>query len=111
MQYNFIESLPEDAFAAVPNLKYNIIFDSELLTRSRTLNYRHLYLQSNRIASLPQNIFQNLGELQTLRLNANKISDIGTLRFQNLAKLQLLYIHNNDLETLQSDAFTGLSLV
>ncbi|XP_029019254.1 leucine-rich repeats and immunoglobulin-like domains protein 3 [Betta splendens] len=72
------------------------------------LPLKHLFLNSNRIASLEAGCFANLsGSLQTLRLNRNRLPSIPSKIFQ-LPNLQHLELSRNRVRKVEGLTFHGL---
>ncbi|XP_038066729.1 uncharacterized protein LOC119736792 [Patiria miniata] len=69
---------------------------------------QEVFLSSNNIASLPEDLFANVTVFGTLDLSSNDLSSIpdGLLRFQR--KLRTLYLHQNFIRVLRREMFVGL---
>jgi Leucine-rich repeat (LRR) protein len=64
---------------------------------------------SNRLTSIPENAFSNMGSLTSLSLGNNQIADIGPKLFTNMTKLQSLYVA--DCQFISSHVFYCLFCV
>ncbi len=69
----------------------------------------HLLLQDNALATLPENLFAGLVNLQRLRLDDNDLTTLPKNLFAGLVNLQWLRLDDNDLTALPEGTFTGLS--
>jgi len=75
---------------------------------SLKINIVLLDLSSNQLQTLPNNIFDNRGNLQALRLDNNQLQTLPNNIFDNLGKLQWLWFYNNQLQTLPNNIFNNL---
>lgn len=71
-------------------------------------NVDRLYLNNNVLSSLPTEIFQSLGNLDILNLNGNSLTYLSGSLFQGLGQLEHLWINDNLLTTLPAEIFHGL---
>jgi len=71
-------------------------------------NLKELYLSFNRLQTLPNNIFDRLGNLQKLGLFNNNLQTLPNYIFDNLGNLKELYLFNNHLQTLPNNIFDNL---
>lgn len=70
-----------------------------------------LDLSNNQISILPNHIFANLSELQTLILSYNKLQCIEAQAFRGLTKLRVLSLHGNDISTIPDLTFADLNSI
>uniref|UniRef100_A0A8C9MF00 Adhesion molecule with Ig like domain 1 n=1 Tax=Serinus canaria TaxID=9135 RepID=A0A8C9MF00_SERCA len=75
-RHNGLAFVSTEAFAHVPRL-------------------RHLDLSSNRLRTLDENLFSDLGELEVLLLYNNEIATVDRTAFENLGRLRKLYLGQN----------------
>ncbi len=68
-----------------------------------------LNLSHNKLATLPENIFQELTRLRNLFLNDNRLTKLSANIFHSLTALQMLDLYNNQLNGLPINIFNGLS--
>lgn len=72
-------------------------------------NLESLYLDSNWIKSLPDRIFDNLRNLKILNLDSNMIKSLPDGIFDNLVKLEELTFSRNKILSLSTGLFDNLS--
>ena len=65
----------------------------------------NLYLNNNRLAALPENIFKFNLKLRSLVLDDNKIKTFNPTTFDSLSNLNLISISSNIISSLNSDWF------
>ena len=65
-----------------------------------------LYLDSNQIKAIPANIFNDLVQLQELRMSGNNILTLETGAFDGLVNLKKLNLYNNNIATLPGSIFS-----
>lgn len=70
---------------------------------------QRLYLASNRLVSLPEESFQNLGALEELNLADNRLTSLPVGIFQGLTALRRLGLNKNQLVFLPEGLLQGLS--
>lgn len=107
---NFIETVSEGTFLAVPLLRelelgFNKIssFDKDCLTYFK--NIKLIGLSNNQLFMLQENSFVDLPHLEIIHLNNNNIEVIQTGAFKNLPRLQSVDLSNNLLTSLSPDFF------
>ena len=61
-----------------------------------------LHLQGNKLRTLPEGLFRNLRSLRKLQLQGNCLRSLPEGLFQNLSSIRRLYLQNNGLEELPS---------
>ncbi|KAL3860757.1 hypothetical protein ACJMK2_010830 [Sinanodonta woodiana] len=134
MSNNVIRNIPDRAFADLENLltldlsgcgimtsentafqglkSLDILFMNDNLLIDVPINLpstlRKLYLNGNRIASLPERIFANLTQLQELYLGDNSIHELMEGSFTGLAGLSKLHLVANKIATLPKMVFSSL---
>jgi Leucine-rich repeat (LRR) protein len=67
-----------------------------------------LYLDANKIATIPAGNFMGFNNLRTLVLEHNKITRITAQNFEGLSNLQGLYLSHNQIKHIEPQAFAGL---
>ena len=72
-------------------------------------NVKKLYLSNNKLTSLPDNIFNSLTQLQTLRLYDNNLTSLPENIFNSLIRLQTLSLYSNNLSSLPENIFNSLT--
>lgn len=114
LHHNSIDSLQEVTTDFYPNL-HSIDLSHNLLTTipntfftNRSTHLTSISLSNNRISSIEKNSFDNLTQLEVLRLFKNKISSIPKELFRKLTALKELDLSRNRLESLEGLAFHGL---
>uniref|UniRef100_T1KTD7 Ig-like domain-containing protein n=1 Tax=Tetranychus urticae TaxID=32264 RepID=T1KTD7_TETUR len=90
LAYNFLKSVPIDAFQHIPKLKI-------------------LDLSFNQIEVLKDNSFHSLNNLKTLLLNDNRIKKININAFVGLWSLEELQLRDNLLSYMPSKALSPLN--
>ena len=68
-----------------------------------------LWLSGNQLTQLPENIFNNLNQLQILWLNGNQLTQLPENIFQKLIQLQTLWLSGNKLTQLPENIFNNLN--
>ncbi len=79
-----------------------------LLTIPGIKTVTHLVLACNQLTTIPENIFDELGNLQRLRLDHNQLASLPANCFDRLGKLVELNLSDNQLTTLPESIFDGL---
>ncbi|OWF39627.1 Toll-like receptor 3 [Mizuhopecten yessoensis] len=93
-----------DGLKTLTNLKLNDnVLDDVPNHMPTTLQL--LYLNGNRIASLPDDIFSNLNNLQRLYLGGNNIVTLYQSSFNGLVNLKTLHLAQNKISTLPGKVF------
>ena len=67
-----------------------------------------LRLDENKITTIPDAVFSNLRELQTLRLDGNLLKVIRASMWKGLSFLIKLHLNDNRIFTIEPGAFTSL---
>lgn len=70
---------------------------------------QRLYLQNNRLVTLPEALFKGLNELQWLHLENNTMASLPERLFERLTRLRWLHLENNQLRSLPETLFHGLA--
>ncbi|KAJ8007187.1 hypothetical protein DPEC_G00114930 [Dallia pectoralis] len=109
LQNNLIEEVSADAFRNATklrwiNLNHNLITTMEEGALAAMSHLVHLYMDDNRLTSVPANLPSSL---EQLRLARNRISKIPVGVFSDLHRVTLLELQGNKL---QDDAVTEVSL-
>ena len=68
-----------------------------------------LWLQGNRLRTLPQDVFQGLGNLRVLLLDRNSLIALPEGVFGELSHLEALFLSDNSIASLPEGIFQGLS--
>jgi hypothetical protein len=68
-------------------------------------NIEKLFLNSNKITNLPENVFEPLKNLKYLNLSRNFIAKIDTRPFKNLSNLVELDLSNNNISNIENHSF------
>ncbi|KAM0680514.1 hypothetical protein GINT2_001202 [Glugoides intestinalis] len=71
-------------------------------------NLESLRLQDNNIKELQPNIFNNLQKLESLNLSDNKLTELPSCVFDGLVNLKSLWLPNNNIKELQPNIFNNL---
>ncbi|XP_033755716.1 uncharacterized protein LOC117338471 [Pecten maximus] len=106
-----ITSVADTAFAGLKtltNLKLNDNF-LDNVPKNLPSTLAILYLNGNRISSLPDDIFRDLTSLQTLYLGANIIVTLYQSSFSGLINLKILHLVQNKIGTLPGKVFQPLT--
>ena len=74
------------------------------------LSLRHLFLQNNRLAVLPAELFSNSAVSQTIDLSANQLTTLPANLFNGLSLGSALNLSANQLTTLPANLFNGLEI-
>lgn len=72
-------------------------------------NLRIISLSINRLTELPATIFQGLVNLEHIGLDYNQLSELPEILFNGLNNLRSLHIYNNQLTQLHPRLLTGLN--
>ncbi|XP_033099252.1 nephrocan-like [Anneissia japonica] len=111
MAYNRIISIPPRTFSCVPNLKFLILNNNNLVEFPSNMslqNVERLDLGSNQIAHLTGDTFESCKNLTTLDLSSNNLRGLPNGVFRTLNRLESLDLNNNYLTNIQSDTFANL---
>ena len=107
-----LTTLPAGLFGNL--LEHLLLQDNALATLPEELfaglvNLQRLRLDDNDLTTLPEGVFDDLGSLTELWLNDNDLTTLPENLFAGLVNLQWLRLNNNDLTTLPEGTFSGLS--
>ncbi|CAG5896957.1 unnamed protein product [Menidia menidia] len=91
------------------NLKGNRL--TELSSLSSLISLTDLILSSNKLSSLPENIFRNLTALDSLDLSENQLSYLPKMIFKDLLGLTAINLHKNSLRKVHENQFADQMLV
>ena len=69
----------------------------------------HIYLNNNRLSALPSDIFAGVQGLRSINLHTNALENLPENLFSGLTSLISLGLHNNQLTNLDVDLFSDLS--
>lgn len=69
---------------------------------------RELYLDDNRIYSLPSGTFRYAVQLRVLSLQRNRLKELMPRVFQQLVKLEVLKLNGNQLRELNQEVFKDI---
>ncbi|XP_067115645.1 vasorin a [Osmerus mordax] len=67
-----------------------------------------LDLSQNELTEVPDGVFQPLSSLRNLDLSSNIISHVSKDSFSGLVQLERLYLHGNSIQSIQAEAFEDL---
>ncbi|KAM0680290.1 hypothetical protein GINT2_001676 [Glugoides intestinalis] len=103
-----------DIIRLMKNIKRLDIIDVKELEKIPDLlfddltNLESLSLQNNNIKELQPNIFNNLQKLESLDLSKNKLTEFPSCVFDDLTNLKSLSLQNNNIKELQPNIFNNL---
>lgn len=105
-----ITYLPKEIGSFFPSLKNLIVYLTSLeclekLDFKSFLFLEILSLTENRIATIPENTFDDLDSLKELYLNGNRIENLYLNVFRKLVNLEIIYLSNNLIQTLPAGLF------
>ena len=105
--------LHENSLLELPGGLFLKASDPEALTpidnSRQAAKLNALWLQGNRLTSLPQDVFHGLGNLRALLLNRNSLMALPEGVFGELSHLQVLFLSDNSIASLPEGIFQGLS--
>lgn len=70
-----------------------------------------LDLSQNELEAVPDGVFEMLSKLKNLDLSSNHITHISKDSFSGLVQLERLYLHANDIQSIHLEAFDGLEML
>lgn len=91
------------------DLSHNHINKMDAGTFKALTNLQALRLQENRISSLPDNMFLELGKLTTLTLSNNLLRKIDADTFSGLTSLAVLSLDYNQIAEVHDEAFRNVN--
>ena len=105
--------LHENSFMELPGGLFLELSDPETLTaidtRRQPARLDSLWLQGNRLRTLPEDVFRGLGNLKVLLLDRNSLIVVPEGVFGELSHLQMLDLGENSIASLPEGIFQGLS--
>ena len=116
---DFVKTFPDYDLTHNPPMT-NLSLSDKFLTGNETLEILdglqkqgvslvRLNLTDNSITSVPHNLFQGLGKLQSLDLNSNGFSSLPAKMLSGLTALQSLDLSFNQFSSLPAEAFRSLT--
>ena len=119
--FNSLIALPEGVFDGLSALQTLGLHQNSLMELPRGLfvelsgtprqpaRLDSLWLQGNRLRTLPEDVFRGLGNLRALLLNRNSLVALSEGVFRGLSHLQVLLLSDNSIASLPEGIFQGLS--
>ena len=119
--FNSLTALPEGVFDGLSALQALGLHQNSLMELPRGLfvelsgtprqpaRLDSLWLQGNRLRTLPEDVFRGLGNLRALLLNRNSLVALPEGVFRGLSHLQVLLLSDNSIASLPEEIFQGLS--
>ena len=119
--FNSLTALPEGVFDGLSALQALGLHQNSLMELPRGLfvelsgtprqpaRLDSLWLQGNRLRTLPEDVFRGLGNLRALLLNRNSLVALPEGVFRGLSHLQMLLLSDNSIASLPEGIFQGLS--
>ena len=119
--FNSLTALPEGVFDGLSALQALGLHENSLMELPRGLfvelsgtprqpaRLDSLWLQGNRLRTLPEDVFRGLGNLRALLLNRNSLVALPEGVFRGLSHLQVLLLSDNSIASLPEGIFQGLS--
>ena len=110
-----IETIHPETFISLSNLESlqlrgNRISEEQIKNlQSLPSSLRYLNLNNNRIANIPTGTFEGFSIMGTLTLSVNQISVLISGGFYRLQSLRYLYLTGNVISTVEPGSFLGLS--
>nr|AIO08264.1 variable lymphocyte receptor C [Petromyzon marinus] len=114
LDYNKLASIDAKAFQGLPHLTFLSITNNPQLQSlpvgvfDQLKNLNELRLANNQLTSLPPGVFDKLTKLTLLYLNNNQLQSIPKGAFDSLASLQTLYLNDNKLQSVPDGVFDSL---
>nr|AIO08167.1 variable lymphocyte receptor C [Petromyzon marinus] len=115
LHINQLASIDEKAFWGLSNLTYLTITNNPQLQSlpvgvfDQLKNLNELRLSSNQLKSLPPRVFDSLTKLTYLSLNNNQLQSIPAGVFDKLTNLDRLELSTNQLQSVPDGAFDKLT--
>ncbi|XP_061925209.1 carboxypeptidase N subunit 2 [Entelurus aequoreus] len=85
------------------DLRGNRLMELSFLNMLTSLT--HLFLASNQLSSLPEDIFRNISTLEILDLSENQLTWLPEIIFTDLKSIKMIYLHKNQLSRLDAKLF------
>nr|AGJ51096.1 variable lymphocyte receptor C [Petromyzon marinus] len=114
LDYNKLASIDAKAFQGLPHITFlSITYNPQLQSLpvgvfDQLKNLNELRLASNQLKSLPPGVFDRLTKLTLLNLGSNQLQSIPEGAFDKLTKLETLQLTNNKLQSVPDGAFDSL---
>lgn len=105
-----ITYLPKEIASFFPSLKNFIVYLTSLEFLEKS-DFKHflfleiLSLTENKIATIPENTFDDLDSLKELYLSGNRIENLYLNVFAKLVNLEIIYLSNNFIQMLPAGLF------
>nr|AIO08241.1 variable lymphocyte receptor C [Petromyzon marinus] len=115
LDYNQLASIDAKAFQGLRHLTFLSITNNPQLQSlpvgvfDQLKNLNELRLTTNQLKSLPPRVFDSLTKLTWLTLAQNQLQSIPEGIFKTLTNLQTLYLNNNKLQSVPDGAFDSLA--
>nr|AIO08261.1 variable lymphocyte receptor C [Petromyzon marinus] len=115
LDFNQLTSIDAKAFRGLSNLTYLTITSNPQLQSlpvgvfDQLKNLNELRLDFNKLKSLPSGVFDRLTKLKELWLNSNQLQSIPAGAFDKLTRLEKLYLERNQLQSIPHGAFDHLT--
>ena len=119
--FNSLIALPEGVFDGLSALQTLKLHENSFMelpgglfvelsgTPRQPARLDSLWLQGNRLRTLPEDVFRGLGNLRALLLNRNSLVALPEGVFRGLSHLQVLLLSDNSIASLPEGIFQGLS--
>nr|AIO08232.1 variable lymphocyte receptor C [Petromyzon marinus] len=115
LTYNQLTSIPDKSFHGLARLTYLTITSNPQLQSlpvgvfDQLKNLNELRLSSNKLKSLPPRVFDSLTKLTELQLHTNQLQSIPAGAFDKLTNLQTVSLSTNQLQSVPDGAFDSLA--
>nr|AIO08262.1 variable lymphocyte receptor C [Petromyzon marinus] len=115
LDYNQLASIDEKAFWGLSNLTYLTITNNNQLQYlpvgvfDQLKNLNELRLDGNKLKSLPPRVFDSLTKLTRLDLDRNQLQSVPDGVFDKLGSLERLYLSENKLQSVPYGVFDSLT--
>nr|AIO08230.1 variable lymphocyte receptor C [Petromyzon marinus] len=117
LDFNQLASIDAKAFQGLPHLTFLSITNNPQLQSlpvgvfDQLKNLNELRLSSNKLKSLPPAVFDKLTKLTLLNLYNNQLQSVPHGAFDHLTKLEDLRLNENKLQSVPDGAFDSLAKV
>lgn len=110
MDDNLIHNISDRAFKPLENLKEMWLSQNELFFIPHGLppNLETLYMDNNRIYTMPSRLFRDDSKLKVLSLEMNKIVNISSDAFKGLENLEQINLQFNRISEIRTRTFSHL---